>query len=136
MKRCVPLTLFLLLLTGSAQAQAGEKNYALFPSGEGDPDAVTCRPPNARLNVPEVCKKNSIWAQYRRDGMDVAPDGIHDVPQRGNGGINCTAVAMPSGASGPFRIGMTCLDVTPDRTHAAPPRRNSGIICTAGMNCS
>jgi len=27
-----------------------------------------------------VCKLNAVWARYKRDGMDVAADGIHDVP--------------------------------------------------------
>ena len=53
------------------------------PSGEGDPNAITCRPPQylpgQRLKGPEVCKTNAVWAQYRKDGMEVAADGIHDV---------------------------------------------------------
>ena len=53
------------------------------PSGEGDPFAITCRPPQLlpgqRLKGPEVCKTNAVWAQYRKDGMEVAADGIHDV---------------------------------------------------------
>jgi hypothetical protein len=56
---------------------------AQTPSGEGDPDAVSCRPPQilpgTRRRGPEVCKTNRVWAQYRKDGMDVAADGIHDV---------------------------------------------------------
>jgi hypothetical protein len=27
-----------------------------------------------------VCKTNAVWAQYRKDGMEVAADGIYDVP--------------------------------------------------------
>jgi hypothetical protein len=54
------------------------------PSGEGDPNVITCRPPQllprSRLRGPEVCKTNAVWAQYRKDGMEVAADGIHDVP--------------------------------------------------------
>ncbi len=53
------------------------------PDGAGDPNAVTCRPPQtlpgSRLLGPQVCKTNAVWAQYRKDGMDVAADGIHDV---------------------------------------------------------
>ena len=93
----------LLLLAGGAQAQSGEKAYAAFPTGEGDPDAITCRPPqpmpNSRFNGPEVCKKNAVWAQYRRDGMDVGPDGVHDVPLRGKSGLNCRSVSAGAGGS-------------------------------------
>jgi hypothetical protein len=57
--------------------------WAAAPDGTGDPDAITCRPPQAlpgsRLLGPQVCKTNAVWARYRKDGMDVAADGIHDV---------------------------------------------------------
>ncbi|HEX4270700.1 MAG TPA: hypothetical protein VHZ32_04905 [Rhizomicrobium sp.] len=66
-----------------AQAAASEKSYASNPMGEGNPYLITCRPPQylpgSRLKGPEVCKTNAVWAQYRKDGMDVAADGIHDV---------------------------------------------------------
>jgi hypothetical protein len=56
---------------------------AQTPDGTGDPNAVTCRPPQrlseSRFLGPEVCKTNAVWAQYRKDGMDVAADGVHDV---------------------------------------------------------
>ena len=52
---------------------------ALDPRGDGDPDAVTCRAPQAlpssRLPGPEICKTNRVWAQLRADGKDVSPDG-------------------------------------------------------------
>jgi hypothetical protein len=103
MRRCIPLALSLLLLTGAASAQTGEKAYAVFPTGAGDPDAITCRPPqavpNSRLNGPEVCKKNSVWAKYRRDGMDVAPDGFHDIPLRNKSGLNCRSMSTGAGGS-------------------------------------
>ena len=54
------------------------------PDGSGDPMAITCRRPQilpgSRMRGPEVCKLNAVWARYKRDGMDVAADGIHDVP--------------------------------------------------------
>jgi hypothetical protein len=140
MRSCVQLTICLLLLTGNAQGQTGEKSYANFPTGEGDPSAITCRPPqplpNSRLSGPEVCKTNSDWARYRRDGMDVAPDGIHAVSRHGNSGINCDWVAMPSGASGPLRMNMKCIEPIPDATHVLPPHARSGTVCTTAMNCS
>jgi hypothetical protein len=138
MKRLFPLILVLLFLAGGAKAQTEEKTHAAYPTGEGDPDTITCRPPqplpNSRLNGPEVCRKNSAWAQYRRDGMDVAPDGIHDVPLRGDTGITCSAVAIPSGASGPVRMNMKCMDPAPDGTHPVM-RSRERFRCNAGMIC-
>jgi beta-lactamase regulating signal transducer with metallopeptidase domain len=56
-----------------------EANVVLDPRGDGDPDAVTCRAPQAlpssRLLGPQVCKTNRVWAQLRADGKDVGPDG-------------------------------------------------------------
>jgi hypothetical protein len=114
MKRMSPIVLSLLLSVGAAWAQPGEKSYAKFPTGEGDPDAITCRPPQPvpgeRLNGPEVCKANSVWARYRRDGMDVAADGIHDVPLHSKSGITCNSVAMGAGGSTTTagNLGMHC----------------------------
>jgi beta-lactamase regulating signal transducer with metallopeptidase domain len=56
-----------------------EAVLALDPRGEGDPDAVTCRLPQAlpgsRLAGPEVCKTNRIWAELRAQGQQISPDG-------------------------------------------------------------
>ena len=108
------LILSLLMLTAPAWAQ--DKSYAAFPTGEGDPDAVTCRPPQRiqgeRLPGPEVCKKNSVWAQYRRDGMDVAPDGKHDITLRASNvgpGRNCHPVGGAGGSTGGgANVNMVC----------------------------
>jgi hypothetical protein len=47
------------------------------PTGESDPKAWSCQEPQAipgsRLPGPQICKRNDVWAQYRKDG-------IHDVP--------------------------------------------------------
>jgi hypothetical protein len=60
------------------------KSYARTPTGEGEPNAITCRPPQylpgERLKGPEVCRTNAQWAQYRKDGMDLAADGVHFQP--------------------------------------------------------
>jgi hypothetical protein len=92
---------FVLALSGQALAQtdapaaaiappAKSSNHA--PSGEGDPNVITCRRPqplpDSRLLGPEVCKTNAVWAQYRKDGMEVAADGIHDVPSEKMRSIN------------------------------------------------
>ena len=134
MKRCLLLTISVLLLAGPAQG--GEKTYALFPTGEGDPDAITCRPSNVRQKVAEVCKSNAVWAQYRRDGMDVAPDGIHDVPLRRNSGISCTSIPTPGAANISMRMGMRCMEPVPEIIHPMPLPDNNAIRCTTAMNCS
>lgn len=134
MKRGLLLTISLLLLAGPAEA--GEKAYALFPTGEGDPDDITCRPPDVRLKIAEVCKSNAVWAQYRRDGMDVAPDGIHDVPLRNNSGISCTSIAAPGAANISMRMGLRCMEPVPESPQPKPPPDNNTIRCTTAMNCS
>ena len=93
MKMLVPFALLLLATPALAQpaaapsnvpAQPDPKGQAIYPTGEGNPYLITCRRPQtlpgSRLLGPEVCKTNAVWAQYRKDGMDVAADGIHDVP--------------------------------------------------------
>jgi len=69
---------------GAAVAVSPSKTYSVSPDGGGEPFAITCRPPQllprSRMTGPEVCKTNAVWAQYRKDGMEVAADGIHDVP--------------------------------------------------------
>jgi beta-lactamase regulating signal transducer with metallopeptidase domain len=56
-----------------------EAVLALYPSGTGDPEAITCRVPQqlpgSRLPGPEVCKVNRVWAQLRAEGKDISPDG-------------------------------------------------------------
>jgi hypothetical protein len=51
----------------------------LNPRGDGDPDTITCRAPQAlpssRLPGPQVCKTNRAWAQLRADGKDISEDG-------------------------------------------------------------
>jgi hypothetical protein len=52
---------------------------ALYPQGTGDPDAVTCRSPEAlpgsRLPGPQVCQTNRQWASLRARHEDITPDG-------------------------------------------------------------
>lgn len=89
-----------------AQAAPSGKSYASNPMGEGNPYLITCRPPQylpgSRLKGPEVCKTNAVWAQYRKDGMDVAADGIHDVPSEKLRTINppaCHPATMGGGGT-------------------------------------
>lgn len=93
-------------MAAPADAQAPTKSYARDPSGEGDPNAITCRPPQTlpgeRLKGPEVCRTNAQWAQYRKDGMDVAADGIHFQPSEKMRSINpqaCHPATMGGGGT-------------------------------------
>jgi hypothetical protein len=133
----LPIAFSLLLLTGTAQAQ-DENNHAAFPTGEGAPYAITCRPPQylpgSRLQGPEVCKTNMLWAQYRKDGMDVAADGIHDVPLNGKNGIACSVTATTGGANWTGRMNMACMP-SPESAHYIPPPAKPGAICRAGSLC-
>ena len=67
-----------------AAAQPAAKIYARNPTGQGDPNAITCRPPQtlpaSRLLGPEVCRTNTQWAQYEKDGMALSADGVHFQP--------------------------------------------------------
>jgi hypothetical protein len=86
--------LILTVLTPSAQAGADAApdaapptesvtvtGHALLdnPDGKGDPDTITCRKPQqlpgSRFMAPPVCKTNGEWAQIRKNGNDVSPDG-------------------------------------------------------------
>jgi beta-lactamase regulating signal transducer with metallopeptidase domain len=52
---------------------------ALNPTGEGDPDGITCRVPQelpgSRLAGPQVCKPNRTWAELRANHQEISPDG-------------------------------------------------------------
>jgi hypothetical protein len=101
-----PALIISLLLTAPALAQQPGTSYSNFPNGRGDALAITCRPPqvmpNSRLPGPEVCKTNAEWARYRKDGMEVAADGVHDVPSEKWRSINpqaCRPGTMGSGGT-------------------------------------
>ena len=67
-----------------AAAQPAAKSYVRNPTGEGDANAITCRPPQtlpgSRLLGPEACRTNAQWAQYEKDGMVLSADGVHFQP--------------------------------------------------------
>ena len=108
--RTVPIALLIVSLA-LAGALAQTKTYTAFPTGEGDPDQMTCRPPqrlqDSRLMGPEVCKRNSDWARYRRDHMDVAPDGVHDIPLQTSQSCHSTSAGGGSTSAG-TNFGIAC----------------------------
>jgi hypothetical protein len=46
-------------------------------------DDIVCRPPQqlpaSRFLGPKTCRPRALWAQYRKEGLDIAPDGIRVV---------------------------------------------------------
>jgi len=110
MKIVLGLLALIAIGGGSALAQPA-KSYSKNPTGEGDPDAITCRPPmqleNSRLLGPEVCKPNAEWAQYLKDGMMVSADGRRDVPSK-----NSTSCRTMGGGGGGATGGTTGMSTT------------------------
>jgi hypothetical protein len=108
-----------ILLIGAAAlfpvlALARENTLVSFPTGEGEPLAITCRAPqklpDSRLFGPKVCKTNAEWAQYRRDGMDISADGVRDVPSEKWRSLNTTGCREnPPGGGGTTSFGYTTL---------------------------
>ncbi|HWU54905.1 MAG TPA: hypothetical protein VN175_05335 [Rhizomicrobium sp.] len=49
------------------------------PTGDGDPDAISCRAPQQLPGVhfmgPEICKRNREWAELYKRGENLSPDG-------------------------------------------------------------
>jgi len=49
------------------------------PSGEGDPAETRCMigddVTGSRLGTPMICKTNAEWAQLKKDGVSLNPDG-------------------------------------------------------------
>ena len=82
MKQALLIACVLLLAAPVAAQTTTDVNGE--PSGEGNPDDITCRTPqiipNTRKRGPKVCKTNAVWAQYREDGMTVSADGSRDMP--------------------------------------------------------
>jgi hypothetical protein len=76
-----------------------EATLALYPTGEGDPDAITCRVPQilpgSRLPGPQICQTNRSWAALRANRQEITPDGetryATSVNERNRSlrGINC-----------------------------------------------
>jgi hypothetical protein len=75
------------------------------PTGEGDPDAISCRMrqqlPGSRLLGPEICKRNSVWASLSKEGKNISADGLKILDSERNRSFNpqsCVRkTAIPSG---------------------------------------
>jgi hypothetical protein len=59
------------------------------PTGDGNPDAVSCRKPQALPSAyhmhsygPEICLSNAHWAQLKKDNKRITEDGRNIVDTR------------------------------------------------------
>jgi len=75
------------------------------PTGEGDPDVISCRSPQplpgSRLMGPELCKRNREWATLTKRGENISADGRQIMDAERNRSFNpqtCVRkTAIPSG---------------------------------------
>ena len=106
--RTLTFTVF-ALLSSPAFAVPDDPSYPVMPdtpSGTGDPDAVTCRAPQALASGglgPKICLKNNIWVRLSLTGKDLDADGksVFDRP----------AVEAPNGDGNPDAV--TCRKPVP-----------------------
>jgi hypothetical protein len=97
------------LSTGGAESGGETKALKqtllmLSPTGDGDPDAVTCRVPQilpgSRLPGPEVCKTNRVWAQLHSNREEISADGKAVFAQnRSIGQANAVVCLVASGSA-------------------------------------
>jgi hypothetical protein len=75
-------------VTSPVRAAIKDVLVALYPQGNGDPDAVTCRLPEtlpgSRLPGPKVCQTNRQWASLRARHEDITPDGASIILRNGS----------------------------------------------------
>ena len=110
------LVLFLATPAFAALDDPNAPVLAVTPSGEGNPDAIVCRAPQALASGgvgPKVCMHNNVWQRLTMTGQDLSADG-KSVFLR-------PTVADPSGAGDPEAV--TCrrpMTSTASRTTAGP----------------
>ena len=64
-------------------------------------DEIVCRPPQqlpaSRFLGPRTCRPKALWDQYRRNALDIAPDGVHVVPADSPAGKSAFACPVIAG---------------------------------------
>ena len=117
--RMLPL-LFLALLVTPALALPDDPSYPVkpdTPSGSGDPNAATCRAPQALPSGgtgPKICMKNEVWVRLSLTGKDLSADG--------KSVFDRLSVVAPTGQGNPDAV--TCrkpIPRTASRTSFGPP---------------
>lgn len=75
----VALLVYLAMPALAAAQASNPPVMPITPSGEGDPDAIVCRAPQALTGSgamgPQVCMHNSVWARLTMTGQDLSADG-------------------------------------------------------------
>ncbi len=70
----------------------------------GDSDEIVCRPPQqlpaSRFLGPKTCRTRALWDQYRRRGLDIAPDGIRVVSANSLESADAFACPLTIGTGG------------------------------------
>lgn len=95
-------------------SQIKQAMLAITPTGDGSPDAITCRVPQplpgSRLPGPEVCKTNQVWAALRARGAAIAADGrtvyLVDDYQRRRALSGCQITGTLGGSSTSMLVGL------------------------------
>lgn len=114
------LPAFLILFLASPALAALDDPSApvlnVTPSGEGDPDAIVCRAPQALAGGgmgPKLCMHNAVWARLTVTGQELSADGKSVILH--------STVAEPSGDGDPQAV--TCrrpTHFTASRTKLGP----------------
>ena len=85
------------------------KRFMDTPTGEGEPDAISCRMPqqlpDSHIPGPEICRRNRDWANLHKAGNDISSDGRSIVPSEASrttnrAGMNCVKVTTGSAYTG------------------------------------
>jgi hypothetical protein len=92
----------------SASSDIRQAALAIAPTGQGNPEAVTCRVPQAlpgsRLPGPQVCKTNQVWAALRARGEEISADGhttylADQIQRRRLLAANCSGIIVGGSAT-------------------------------------
>lgn len=114
MRKALLIACALLLAAPLSLAAQTTADVSGEPSGEGNPDDISCRTPQiipgTRKRGPKVCKTNIVWAQYREDGMTVSEDGTRDMPIPK--GKNCRSSGTSGGGSSTSSAGGMSTTIT------------------------
>ena len=78
--------------------------WARQPSGDGDPSETRCMKGDdvtgSKLGTPLICKTNAEWAQMKKDGVVLNPDGSVATPDNDPRNVGAHGCFRTS-ASGP-----------------------------------
>jgi hypothetical protein len=110
-------------MTPPVRAAVKEMLVALYPQGNGDPDAVTCRfpetLPGSRLPGPKICQTNRQWANLRARHEDITPDGA--------------SIILPNGSE--QHAGYAVLNCSMQRVTSTGPGISNAVLSVPASVC-